>query len=93
MSSPIFSRTLSKSFWILVPASATAVMSFFFPEPLFSFDGLRDGLRSMNEATFKVVLWRGVIVAMVLIAGFFEKRRRDGLKSLAQELGYTFQAV
>lgn len=93
MSSPVSSRTLSKTFWIVVPASAIAVMSFFSPEPLFSFDGLRNGLRSMNEETFKVLFFGGFIIVGICVAAFFEKRRREGLKLVAQELGFTFKEV
>ena len=93
MSSPVSSRTLSKTFWIVVPASAIAVMSFYSPEPLFSFDGLRNGLRSMNEETFKVLFFGGFIVIAICVAAFFEKRRGEGLKLVAQELGFTFKEI
>ena len=93
MSSPVSSRTLYKTFWIVVPASAIAVMSFYSPEPLFSFDGLRNGLRSMNEETFKVLFFGGFIVIAICVAAFFEKRRGEGLKLVAQELGFTFKEV
>lgn len=93
MSSPISSRKLSKTFWIVVPALAIAVMSFFSQEPLFRFDGLRNGLRSMNEETFKVLFFGGLFFVTICVAAFFEKRRREGLKLVAQELGLTFQEV
>ena len=66
---------------------------FFSPEPLFSFDGLRNGLRSMNEETVKALFFGTLFFAVVGIGGFFEKRRREGLKLVAQELGFTFQEV
>ena len=93
MSSPISSRKLSKTFWIVVPALTIAVMSFFSQEPLFRFDGLRNGLRSMNEETFKVLFFGGLFFVIICVAAFFEKRRREGLKLVAQELGLTFQEV
>ena len=93
MSSPVSSRTLSKTFWIVVPALAIAVMSFFSPEPLFSFDGLRKGLSSMNEETFKALFFGTLFFVLLGVVAFFEKRRREGLKLVAQELGFTFHEV
>lgn len=93
MSSPVSSRKLSKTFWIVVPALAIAVMSFFSPEPLFRFDGLRKGLSSMNEETFKALLFGTLSFVVLGIGAFFEKRRREGLKLVAQELGLTFHEV
>jgi hypothetical protein len=93
VSSPVSTRKLSKTFWIVVPALAIAVMSFFSPEPLFRFDSLRKGLSSMNEETFKVLFFGGLFFVIICVAAFFEKRRRQGLKLVAKELGFTFQAV
>jgi hypothetical protein len=93
VSSPVSSRKLSKTFWIVVPALAIAVMSLFSPEPLFRFDGLRKGLSSMNEETFKALFFGTLFFVVLGTGAFFEKRRREGLKLVAQELGFTFHEV
>ena len=47
----------------------------------------------MNEETFKVLFFGGLFFVIICVAAFFEKRRREGLKLVAQELGLTFQEV